>query len=153
MKPRFAKTRILRKALIASIAAVVMAALSPAVLAGGHGRHGGYHGSHGFYGYAGYGYASYGHHGYRHARRYSYRAPRRYYPRYHRWGPGEVLGAVVAGAIITNVIADAFEPRTTVIERRVYRSSYPDYSDGYYRQDRYNTRYVGRDDSYYERRR
>ena len=129
MKTRPAQA--LRTALIASLAAVAMAALSPAALAGGHGRHGGYHGYHG---HAGYGHYAYARGSYGHSRHYRYRTPRGYY-RHHRrhrhWRAGEVLGAVVAGAIITNVIADAFEPRTTVIERRVYRSDYP-VDRGYY---------------------
>ncbi len=142
----------MRQALPGLVAVVMMAVVSPAALAGGHGRHDGH---------TRYAFAGYGHYGDRHARsnygysrHYRYQPSRRYYS-YRRhpghWGPGEVLGAVVAGAIITHVIADAFQPRTTVIERRVYRSDDPVYSDGYDQRDRYNTRYVGRDDSYYQR--
>lgn len=143
--------------MVTSLVALALALLSPAALAAGqHSRYGGHGGAygHGSHAYRGSAYRSRsrahrsrayryrGHRGYRGAYR-----PARY--RRHRshnhWSPGDVLGAVVAGAIITNVIADAVQPRTTVVERRVYRSSYPDYSR--------DTRYIGRDNGYYDRRR
>lgn len=75
-----------------------------------------------------YGYASYG---------YGQRNYRHYRSRHHSH-VGEVLGAIVAGAVITNLISDAVQPRTTVVERTVYSS------------DPYNTRYLGsEDDGYY----
>lgn len=143
-----------RHTVVIGLLALALALLSPAALAGQYGRHGGYsvnygHGSYGYQSHAyryrgdryrGYrGYRSYrGHYGYR-------PVPYRGYRHHRHWRAGEVLGAVVAGAIITNVIADAFEPRTTVVERRVYRSDYP--------VDSYGTRYIGPADGYYHRRR
>ncbi len=152
----------LRATVVISVVALALALLSPAALAGQHGRYGGHSGSYGHNGYAYRGqayrsptYRSRGYQ-YRSDRGYQYRSHRGYrsayrpvryghYSRHDYWGPGEVLGAVVAGAIITNVIADVFQPRTTIIERPVYRSSYPDYSR--------DTRYIGPDTGYYDDRR
>lgn len=80
----------------------------------------------------------YNHQPYRYAGyRYSRPHYRHHYSRHHSH-VGEVLGAVVAGAVITNLISAAVQPRTTVVERTVYRS------------DPYNTRYLGAyDDGYY----
>lgn len=137
---------------LAALLGLSVAAISPMALAGGHG-HGRYHGYHG-YGH-GYGHAGPARHGYVN----TYRGPGRhdYYGyRRHHWHAGEVIGAVVAGAVLTSVIADAFEPHTTVVERRVYRD------DDYYREAYdypetrtrvYETRYIGPDDGYYDSRR
>lgn len=144
----------LRATVLTSVVALALALLSPAVLAGQHSRYGGHSGSYGHSGYAyrgqahraptyrSRGYQYRGHRGYRSAYR-----PVRYghYRRHDHWRAGEVLGAVVAGAIITSVITDAFQPRTTIVERPVYRNSYPDYSR--------DTRYIGRDSGYYDDRR
>lgn len=81
------------------------------------------------------------------------RAPVVRYDRYGYYGPrhhrhhthaGEVLGALVVGAILTDVIADAVTPRTTVIERRVV--------SGPYYPDAPPTRYVRSEGGYYEDR-
>lgn len=145
----------IRNTAVIGLVALALALLSPMALAGQHGRYGGHHGSygHGSYsqrshayrsrGYRTRGYRSYrGYRGYRSAYR-----PVRYnrYRHHGHWRAGEVLGAVVAGAIMTSVIADAFEPRRTVVERRVYRSDYPDYSRA--------TRYIGPAEGYYDSRR
>lgn len=158
--------RHLRKTLVAGVSLLALALLSPAALAapGGHGR---------YNVHVGYTYSPpvrYAYRGpvYRPPARY-YRAPVRYsygynygYSHYRpsrHWGPGEVLGAVVAGAIITNVIADAVQPRTTVVERRVYETSTPAYPASYsvYPSGASaavgTTRYIGPDDGYYDRRR
>ncbi len=138
----------LRRGLVTTMAVLALAILSPAALAGHADRYGGHGRVHVQRSHV------YRSHAYRprvyrynsHHRYSAYRAPVRYgHYRHNHWGPGEVLGAVVAGAILTNVISDAFEPRTTIVERRVYRDDYPDYSR--------ETRYIGPDNGYYEDRR
>lgn len=148
--------KLLRKVGVASVLAVSCALLAPAAFAGGHGR-----------GDDGYRYRdNHVERGYRDHVRYrgeasfGYRyAPVRYYSRpaygyaggrydhdYRRrgwhdhdrgWRVGGLLGAVVAGAVITNLITNAIEPRTTVVERTVYRD------------DPRQTRYLGSDDDGY----
>lgn len=154
---------IVRKWAVTAALAVACGLLAPVAFAGGHGNAYG-HGQRGYsnhgnyrpavrynhsysYRYAqpvryatrpAYGYASYGNAHYGYARPayggYGYSYPRRH----QHWRAGEVLGAVVAGAVITSLISDAFQPRTTVVERTVYRS------------DPYQTRYPGPQDDGYD---
>lgn len=75
--------------------------------------------------------AGYGHsgwHGYRHAgihvasfhgRHHGYRR-HGYRHRHHGHHVGEVLGALVVGSVLTNLIDAAVRPRTTIVTERIY---------------------------------
>lgn len=127
----------LRQWTLAAALALACGLLAPAAFAGGHGGHRGHGNAYGhshrgsvhhtyrttvirssrhapvrYYSRPVYGYAGYRGHGYA---RYNHYRP------HHHWRVGEVLGAVVAGAVITNLISDALQPRTTVVERTVIR--------------------------------
>ncbi|HET8897484.1 MAG TPA: hypothetical protein VFN09_01695 [Rhodanobacteraceae bacterium] len=73
---------------------------------------------------------------------YRYRPYRPHY-RHDHWRVGEVVGALVVGSILADVISDAVQPRTRVVERRVV-------SGPYYRDATPPTRYIGSDSGYYE---
>lgn len=165
MRPRPA---VHRKVLFAAAIGALVAMLAPAAFAGGpYGHHGNRH----VYRSApralprhhyspawrhvsrpayrrGYGYGYYN---------YGYRGPRYGYGGY--WRASDVVGALVAGALITSAISAASEPRRRVIEERVVRTtswqdSYPDWGDyRRYPATTTETRYLGTYEEYLERNR
>ncbi|KGI77855.1 hypothetical protein [Oleiagrimonas soli] len=125
---------------IACAAAVAAMVVAPSAFAG-HGRHGGYHYRGGYYGHAVRYHGGYGHH---------------YYHRDHfgRW----VAGAVVVGAL-TSLVVNATQPRVVYYDnppvvysrtRVIYRDVPVErvYESRTVYSDPYQTRYIGRDDSY-----